>query len=102
MAEIVGLCAGGNHQVVIPKARGLTTGLKHGDGAARQVDVGGLGQKHRDIALSTQHGAQGRCDLTGGPQAGRYLVGQRLEQVMIGPIDNRDVHRRVSKTPDHR
>lgn len=46
-----------------------------------------------DVALAAQHGTQRRSDVRRRQTAGGHLIQQRLEQVKIPPIDQRDPDR---------
>ena len=46
-------------------------------------------------AVAGKHAAQRRRDLALGEDAGRHLVEQRLEQVVVGAVDERDLDRRA-------
>src|SRR5262249_47410668 len=50
-------------------------------------------QQHLRILLPAQHAAQGSRYFAGRERAGRHLVEERLEQMKIAAIDQRDVHR---------
>ena len=64
----------------------------HGrDLLALEVDLGDLAEQHLRVALAAQHLAGRRGDLALGEDAGRHLVEQRLEQVVGGLGDQRDV-----------
>ena len=51
----------------------------------------------RALRLAAQHAAQRRGDLALGEDAGRDLVEQRLEQVVVGAVDEGDLDRRASE-----
>ncbi|MEN1680999.1 MAG: hypothetical protein AAGJ46_15535 [Planctomycetota bacterium] len=58
--------------------------------AVRQIDSLDFILKHRDVALRLQHRAERRGDVRGRQTAGHHLVEQRLKQVVIRSIDERD------------
>ena len=58
---------------------------------ARQVQVLHLGQHDARVGLLPDHAAQGRRDDAIGQDPGGDLIEQRLEQVVIGPVHDRDV-----------
>ena len=60
---------------------------------SRHVDGRGVGQHHRDVRLMAEDPADRRGDVRRAERGGRHLVEQRLEQVVIGPVDDRDSHR---------
>ena len=53
-----------------------------------------LAHVHGDVALIAQDVAQRRGDRRRGEAGGGHLVEQRLEQVMVAAIDQRDLDRR--------
>ena len=53
------------------------------------VDADGLAQDDRRVALLAQDGAQRLGDVAGRQRAGRDLVEQRLEEVEVAPVDER-------------
>ena len=70
-----------------------------GHGLAIEDDLLGLGldladltQQHLHIALGPHQLAQWRGHIAAGDQASRHLIQQRLEQVEVALIDQRDAH----------
>jgi hypothetical protein len=55
------------------------------------VKAGHLGEKHLHISIVTVDMAQRRGYLAGGKDASGYLVEERLEEVMVAPVDQRDI-----------
>ena len=53
----------------------------------------------RSAAVVAQHVADGRRDLPLREDAGGHLVQQRLEEVMVGAVDQRDPHRGPLQRP---
>ena len=58
---------------------------------ALEVDVGDLAEEHPGVALAGEDLARRRGDLALAEDAGRHLVEQRLEEVVAGLRDHRDV-----------
>ena len=58
------------------------------------LDLRDLAQQHGDVLLPAQDVAQRRGDVRRGKTGGGDLVEQRLEQMMVAAIDQRDPHRR--------
>ena len=58
-----------------------------------QVDVAHLGHQDAHVVVALEDRPQRIGDFAGRQRAGRDLVGQRLEQVEIPAIDERDLHR---------
>ena len=59
--------------------------------APRRVDAGHLAEHHIDVLRARQNAADRRGDIGRRKAGGRHLVEQRLEQVIIVPVDHRDV-----------
>ena len=66
--------------------------------AARSI-AGGLGEQHLDVALPPQDPADRRGDVPRRQRRHRDLIQQRLEDMMVAPIDQRDPHRRAAQRP---
>ena len=64
-----------------------------------RVQAGRLGDDELDVAVLGQQLAQRRGDLALGQDAGRALVQHRLEQVMLGPVDEGHLDRRARQHP---
>jgi hypothetical protein len=64
-------------------------------GATRDVDVLHVRHPHLDVPLIAEHVPDRRRDVGGRERRGRDLVEQRLEQVMIATVDQRDANRRT-------
>ena len=58
-----------------------------------EVETGHLGELDLDVALAAKDVADGRSDLSLGENAGRDLVEEGLEQVVIAPIHEGHVDR---------
>jgi hypothetical protein len=56
------------------------------------VDVGHLAQHRADVGHPADHPAQRGRDRPGRQDPGGDLVEQRLEEVVVGAVDERDVH----------
>ena len=56
-----------------------------------QIEAGHLGQDHVDVLAPAQNVPQHRRDRTRRQDAGGHLVEERLEQVVVAPVDERDV-----------
>ena len=90
VAEVRLIGAGGDDEVVV---RGDRDALEQagGDGLGLEVDVVHVTHEDGGVLLLAQHHAGGRCDLALGDDAGRHLVEHRLEQVVGGLGDQRDI-----------
>jgi hypothetical protein len=63
------------------------------------VDGGHLAHQHACVALSAEQVPYRPGDLRGRQAGGRDLVKQRLEQMMVLPVDQRDVHGGARQSP---
>ena len=61
------------------------------DDAPLEVEAGDLGELDPHVAGAPQDVAQRRRDLARRQDAGGHLVQQRLEEVVVAPIEQRDV-----------
>ena len=96
MTEVVVLGARGNDEhVVRHRLEGTLAGnLAQPHQASVEIDIGHLGEQDTDVCVAAKDVPQRISDLRWGQRAGRHLVGQRLEQVEVASIDQRDVHRK--------
>jgi hypothetical protein len=65
-----------------------------------EIEVGDFGHQHADVAIALEDRAQRIGDLPRRESAGRHLVGERLEEMEVPPIDERDVDGGTSETQD--
>ena len=72
----------------------------HPHRALLEVDVVDDAEQHAHIALLAEHRAQRRRDLPRRQDAGRDLVEQRLEQMLVVLVDQRDLDRLVLERLD--
>ena len=63
----------------------------------RDVDAGDLAEHDVDVLRARQNAADRRGDVGGRKSGGRDLIEQRLEQVIVVLVDDRDVERRSGK-----
>ena len=61
--------------------------------AALQVEARHLREQDAHVLLAPEDAAQRRSDLGGRERAGRNLVGERLKEMEVAPVDERDVDR---------
>ena len=66
-------------------------------GAPRHRSLVHLRQQHRDVLLLAQDPADRRRDVAGRQRRGRHLIEQRLEQVVVVAIEQRDPDRRAGE-----
>jgi hypothetical protein len=93
MPEVGVRGAGGDHQEVV---RQLALVDAHPAGV--RLDRVGLGQQHRGVGLASQDAADRLGDVGGVERRRGHLVQQRLEQVMVAPIDERHLHGAPAQT----
>ena len=62
-----------------------------------EVEAVDLRELHAHVGLAPEDAAQGRGDLAGGEDAGPHLIEQRLEEMMVGAVDEGDVDREVAE-----
>ncbi len=89
VAVVIGVRARGHDQVVVPGALAVAQHQR----AAGDVDVDDLGQHHVDVVLAPQDRSDRHGDLVVAEARHRHLVQQRLEQVIVQPVVDRDVDR---------
>src|SRR5207249_1283675 len=92
VAEVRLLGSGRDDQAVVADP-GRLGQVYDGDRAGVEVDAGDRAQPGVRVGLVAQHVTNGRGDLAFGEDAGGDLVEQRLEQVVVGPVHDRDVDR---------
>ena len=63
----------------------------------RQIEARHLGHEDGKILLPLEQGPQRRGDIRRRKRSGGDLVQQRLKQMVISPIDQRDLHRRAGQ-----
>ncbi len=99
----VGVARARRHdQRVVVERQILAAGPGGPDGAALEVEAAHVGEHDRGVRLPAQHAAQRRRDLALGERAGGHLVEQRLEQVMVRPVDEGDGDRCAAEGPGGR
>jgi hypothetical protein len=88
VAEVARVGAGRDDDVVV---RHVLAALDAHD-LLREVHRGHRPQEHLSVVLPRQDGTDGRGDVRRRQARARDLVEQRLEEVMIGAVDERDPH----------
>src|SRR6266853_5306359 len=66
------------------------------------VDSRDLAKDHRGVLLPSKNSPDRRSDLTRCEDRCRYLIKQRLKEVMIGAVYQSDARRSISKRPGRR
>jgi hypothetical protein len=90
VAEVGLLDPRGDDQVVVAQRDAIATGSLGDHLLRRDVDVDDVGQHAFDVPVALEDVAQRRRDLALGQDPGGHLVEQRLEQVVLGAVDERD------------
>ena len=88
MAEVGLADPGGHDQAVVGDLEGLDADDAGVHDPAVKVEPGDLGQLDADVLVLAEHVADGRRDLAGRDHARRHLVQERLEQVVVAPVDH--------------
>ena len=78
-------------ETVVKHLDWLVGGTGRVDDTPFNVKAGHLGQKHLHISIVTVDMAQRRGYLARGEDAGGHLVEKRLEEMVVAPVDKRDV-----------
>ena len=83
-----------DQRVVVDRlGRGPQRDVAQRDAARAEVDTGDLGEDDAHVAPAAEDAPQRIADLGRREGARGHLVGQRLEQVEVAPVDQRDVDR---------
>ena len=97
MAKIGFARSGRDNELVVGDAA-----LADQHGAARHVDAGNCAQDHVRVWLSSQNAAY-RCGNVGRRQGcGRHLIQERLEQVVVAPVDHGHISVDLSQSHSRR
>jgi hypothetical protein len=96
MAEVAGDAAERHDEVIV-----LEAAVGHDDGARLEIDRLHLAEFAADVLIRAEDGAQRLGDLHRGQRAGGYLVQQRLEEVMILPVDECNLRLGVAQRLGH-
>ena len=86
VSEIIGLCAGRQHQIVI--RTGPSIDLHHSIGEVHSIDVT---QIDLAVVLIANDFSNRRSDVARGKRCGRDLIEQRLKKMVVVAIDDDDV-----------
>ena len=85
--------AGDDQRVVGHRLRRRQIGDRPQDHLAPlEVEARDLGEQHAHVAVALEDRPQRIRDLARRQRAGRDLVAERLEQVEVAPVDQRDLH----------
>ena len=90
--------AGDDQGVVLHRGGRRNVGNRAQVNRARiEIEVGDLRQQHADVAVALEDRPQRIGDLARRQRTGRHLVGERLEQVEVSPVDQRHLDWVVAK-----
>jgi hypothetical protein len=98
--EIARTDAGGDHEVVVVETH--LAAIRHRDPylASLRIDAFDLRHRHGDVRLTPEDLADRSRDVTRSEPRGGHLVEQRLEEMVILAIHQRDTHRRAAQGRD--
>ena len=91
--------AGGDDQAVVRDLQLVHAELPGLDHLAVEIEALDLGQLDLHVLVLAQHVPQRRRDLPGREDAGGDLVEQRLEQVVVPPVDQGDLDVELGEPP---
>ena len=89
----------GHDQVVVRELDARPPGPGGDDPVGDGIDVDDLGELAPDVALPGEEPPQRNGDLALEKHSGSQLVEQRLEQVVLGAVDQDDLDRRPAQRP---
>ena len=84
-------CAGSHHQGVVRQRFSRSVGRDCPNGLRLHVDIHDVAEHNVGVLLFLHHASQGRRDQALGQDASGNLVEQRLEEMMVRPVDQRHV-----------
>ena len=90
---------GCDDQRVVGQLETAAVGLAGSHDPRIEVDVVHVGEDDARVALFGQNAAQRRCDQAGREDAGGDLIEQRLEQVMVGSVNHREIQIDAVESP---
>jgi hypothetical protein len=92
--------AAGNDEAVVRDRAFRVAVRKRADqhAPAREVEAGHLAQQDADVLVALEDRAKRRGDLAGRKCTCRDLIHERLEQMEVAPVDQRDLDRLVTQS----
>src|SRR6266446_1627707 len=97
VSEITMPRSGRENEVVVANRHILAIRIVHKHATLRLIHAGNLAHDHRCISMSSQYFADWRTHLRRREYRGRYLVKERLKNMMVRSIDENDFDRRFPK-----
>ena len=87
--------AGDDQRVVLQRAGdALADDRADVQPAPVEVEAGDLAEHHPDVLVAPEDRAEWVADLSGRERPSGHLVGERLEQVEVAPVHQRELDRR--------
>ena len=97
MPEVAVTRSGRDDQIVVLERDAAAVSRIDDDAPTIAVDAGDLAEEHRRVPLRLQDAAYRRGNLCGAQNRRRDLVQERLEQVMVLPVDQDHVRVGLAK-----
>ena len=91
VSEVRGRRSGGDDQAVVGQRERRSQRPDGDDRPALEIEAGDLGQLDADVLVLAQDSPERRCDLALREDSRRDLVEQRLEEVVVRAVDERDL-----------
>ncbi|MDB5217598.1 MAG: hypothetical protein JWO86_5525 [Myxococcaceae bacterium] len=89
VTEVRGLRADREHEPVVRE--GLVRFVSDVNGPRLEIDARDVTEHDAHVGIAGEDAADGRCDLGGGEARHRHLIEERLEEVVVGAVDQRDL-----------
>src|SRR6185295_2326129 len=93
VAEVRVRRAGGDDQIVVGERSMIGD-----DRLRRRIDRADIGQQHLDVPLVAQDPADRRRDVSRGQRRRRHLIEQRLKDMVVVSIEQRDLDRSIRQS----
>src|SRR5215472_12240216 len=98
VSEITVSRAGRKNEVIVRYGDMLAICVVYKNAALLLIHAGDLAHDHGRVLLFSQNSADWGADLGWGKHRRRYLIEERLKQMMICPINQNDLDRRFAKS----
>src|SRR5262252_8824824 len=96
--EITVASTGGENEVIVRYGDMLAICVVYKNAALLLIHAGDLAHEHGRVLLFSQNSADWGADLGRGKNRRRYLIEERLKQMMICPINQNDLDCRLAKS----
>src|SRR5215472_6881911 len=97
VSEITVSRAGRKNEVIVRYGDMLAICVVYKHATLSLIHAGDFAHDHGRVLLFSQNSADWGADLGRGKHRRRYLIKKRLKQMMIGPINESDMDRRLAK-----